>query len=94
MLDGRDEFFRPPLILVHCAMPDKLLAGLRMLAFGKPRKLLCADGPGEAELLGEPAVPLALDRVALLPIVLLGSRELFGVIGLRLAGKAVWRYSA
>ena len=49
-------------------------------------KFTRADGSGEAELFGQLAVPLAQDRVALLPIVLLGGRELFGVVGLRLAG--------
>ncbi len=95
MLDRCDSLSVRALILMPCAMPDKLLAGVRMLAFGQPRKLLCAHSSGEAELPGQPAMPLPLDRVALLPIVLLGRRELLCVVGLRLRWrKAVSRYSA
>ena len=67
------------------AMRDQLLAGLRMLALGQTGKLLRADGAGQAELFGQLAVPLALNGIALLPIVLLGGGELFGVVGLCLA---------
>src|SRR5271155_144624 len=85
MLDRRDGLSVRAFVLLHYAMPDKLLAGVRMLAFRQPGKLICVHGPREAELLGQPAVPFSQDRVALFPIVLLGRRELFGVVGLRLA---------
>ena len=49
-------------------------------------EVLRVDGAGKAIVLGQLALPLAKDGVALLPIVLLGGRELFGVIRLRLAG--------
>ena len=80
---------------MHLAMPHQLFAGLRMLPFGEPGEFLGSHCTGQAELLCQLAVPLALNGVALLPIVLFGGGELFGVIGLRLAlRRAVSRWSA
>ena len=56
------------------------------LAFAETGEVLRVDRSGKAESLGQLALPLADDGAALLPIVLLGGRELFGVVGLRLGG--------
>jgi len=56
------------------------------LAFAQPGKVLRVDRSGKPESLGQLALPLADDGAVLLPIVLLGRRELFGVVGLRLGG--------
>ena len=67
-------------------MPHQLLASDGVLAFAQPGKVLCVNRSGEAESLGQLTLPLADDGAVLLPIVLLGRRELFGVVGLRLGG--------
>jgi hypothetical protein len=69
---------------VYCAMPNQLLSGLRVPSIEETGKLLSSNGTGKAELEGQLAVPLALNGVALFPIVLFGG-ELFGVVGLRVA---------
>ena len=51
---------------------DQLLARVRMLAFGEPGELLRVHGAGKTVFLGQLAMPLANDGVALLPVVLLG----------------------
>ena len=95
MLDGRDRLARLRSCIHGRRDANQLLAGLRVLAFGETGELLRAHGSRQAELLGQLAMPFALNGVALLPIVLLGGGELFGVIGLRLAWRrAVSRYSA
>ena len=72
------------LVLMLLPVLDKLLAGLRVLAFTQARKFLRANRSREAESPGQPAMPLALNAVALRPIVLFGNRELFFMVGLRL----------
>jgi hypothetical protein len=69
-------------------MTHQLLASDGVLAFAQPGKVLCVDRSGKAESFGQLALPLADDGdgAVLLPIILLGRRELFGVIGLRLGG--------
>ena len=67
-------------------MPHQLLASDRVLAFAQAGKVLRVDRPGKAESFGQLTLPLADDGAVLLPIVLLGRRELFGVVGLRLGG--------
>ena len=67
-------------------MPHQLLARDRVLAFAQPGKVLRVNRPGQAESLGQLTLPLANDGAVLLPIVLLGRRELFGVVGLCLGG--------
>jgi hypothetical protein len=73
------------LILVGGAMLDKLLTRRWMLPLAEPGKLLGSYASGEAESLGQPALPLPRDGLFLTPIVLLFGRELLGVVGLRLA---------
>jgi len=67
-------------------MTHQLLASDRVLAFAQTGKVLCVDRSGKAELLGQLALPLADDGAVLLPVVLLGRRELLGVVGLGLGG--------
>jgi hypothetical protein len=70
-------------------MAYKLFAGLRMLPFGETGKLFRTDATGKAELVRKLALPFTLDRIALLPIVLLGCGELLGMIGLEMVSMAV-----
>ena len=67
-------------------MTHQLLASDGVLAFAQAGKVLRVNRSGKAESLGQLALPLADDGAVLLPIVLLGRRELFGVVGLRLGG--------
>ncbi len=69
-------------------MTHQLLASDGVLAFAQPGKVLRVDRSGKPESLGQLALPLADDGAVavLLPIILLGRRELFGVVGLRLGG--------
>ena len=67
-------------------MTHQLLGSDRVLAFAQTCKVRCVNRSGEAELLGQLALPLADDGAVLPPVVLLGRRELFGVVGLRLGG--------
>src|ERR1039458_1882374 len=48
--------------------------------------MLFVDGSGKAVLLGHLTLPFSKNGVALLPIVLFGGGELFGMVGLGLAG--------
>jgi hypothetical protein len=50
---------------------DKLLAGLRVLAFREPMEFLGTYSTREAVFLGKLALPLALYRLALTPITLI-----------------------
>jgi hypothetical protein len=59
---------------------------MRVLTFAKTGEVLRIDGSYEAVFLSQLTLPFSKNRVALLPIVLLGRRELFGVIRLCLAG--------
>src|SRR6202034_909602 len=56
-----------------------------MRPLAESREVLCRYGTGKAELAGHTALPFARDDAALRPIVLLLRRELFLVVGLRLA---------
>lgn len=67
-------------------MPHQLLTRDGVLAFAQPGKVLRVNRSGKSESLSQLTLPLADDCAVLLPIVLLGRRELFGVIGLRLGG--------
>jgi len=73
-------------VLLTGAMAYQLIAGVGVVPLGEPCELLCVDCAGKPVLLCELSVPFAHDAVALLPIVLLGGSELFGVIRLRLLG--------
>ena len=72
-------------------MAHQLLASDGVLAFAQPGKVLRVDRSGKPESLGQLALPLADDGAVLLPIVLLGRGELFGVVGLRLGTEKVRR---
>jgi len=73
-------------VLLTVTVPNQLLAGEGILPLTESSELLRVDTTGKAVLLGQPSLPLSKDGVALFPIVLLGRRELFGVICLRLTG--------
>src|SRR5580692_7497177 len=73
-------------VLLAVTVPNQLLAGEGILPFTEASEVLSVDASGKAVLLGHPSLPLSKDRVALLPIVLLGRREFLGVIRLRLTG--------
>jgi hypothetical protein len=72
MLHGSNLLAVFRLVFLHLAMAYKLFAGLRMLPFGETGKLFRTDATGKAELVRKLALPFTLDRIALLPIVLLG----------------------
>jgi hypothetical protein len=86
VLYGGDSFSVRVLVFVGLAVPDKLLAGSRVLAFRKPRKLLSADGAGEAEPLCKPPLPFACHVLSAAPITLIGRSEFLGMVRLRLTG--------
>src|SRR5271166_222975 len=71
MLHRRDGLAVGVLIFIRRSLLHKLLAGLRMLALAEFRKVFGGDRPGEAELRGQSALPLACDDATLRPIVLL-----------------------
>src|SRR5713226_3457162 len=73
------------LIFIRRSLPHKLLAGLWMLTLAEFREVLSGDGPGEAELRGQAALPCACDDAALRPIVLFLGGEFPLVVGLCLA---------
>ena len=74
-------------------MLDQLLCRMGILPFAEASEMLRVDGSGKAVLFGQLPLPFSKNRVALLPIVLLGRRELFGVIRLCLAGVDwLWRW--
>ena len=73
-------------VLLGLPMLHQLLGTMGVPALAEAAKVLCVDGTNESVLLGQLALPFSENRVALLPIVLLGGGELLGVIGLRLAG--------
>jgi len=73
-------------VLLAVTVPNQLLASEWILSLTEASEVLRVDGPGKAVLLGQPSLPLSKNGVALLPIVLLGRRELLGVIRLRLTG--------
>jgi hypothetical protein len=84
MFNGCDGLPICCLILMDLPMKYKLFASLRMLAFTQSRKLFCAYCTPQGKPSGHSAVPLSLNRVALLPVVLLDSRKFPFVVGLRL----------
>jgi hypothetical protein len=57
-----------------------------VLPFGQPGEFLSAYSALKLVVFSQLAVPLSYDGVALLPVVLLGGRELFGVVRLSLTG--------
>ena len=67
-------------------MPDKLLFGVRMLAFAQPREMFGADCTMQAPLLGEPALPFAVALLVAAPIVLLMRGKLPRMVSTRLTG--------
>lgn len=85
MFDRSDRLPILSLIFMHISVANQLLSSQRMLAFAQARKVIGANGTRESIFLREFAMPLPFDALALLPIVLLGGSELFGMVGLRLA---------
>src|ERR1700688_2311922 len=67
-------------------MPDKLLFGVRMLAFTQPREVLSVNCTGELPVLGEPALPFAMALLIAAPVVLFLRNKLARVVNTRLAG--------
>src|ERR1700677_3826445 len=86
MLNGLHRGSLSGCVLLAVAMPNQLLAGERILALTKSCEVLRVDTSSEAVLFGHPTLPFSENGVALLPIILFGGHELFGVISLRLAG--------
>ena len=66
-------------------MPNKLLAGHRMLAFGQSGELLLLNLAGQSETRGKLALPLTAHTLTLRVVVLLGVGELLFVIRLSLS---------
>jgi len=89
----------PPGAVLHClnglpvrvrifiggALPDELLACLRVLTLAESRKVFGGNGTGKAELRRKAALPLARNLPALRPVVLFLRYEFFLVVALRLA---------
>src|SRR5271157_5965438 len=73
------------LIFIGRPLPNKLLAGLRVLTLAEFREVVGGDRPGKTKLRGQSALPLACDDAALRPIVLLLGGEFLLVVSLRLA---------
>ncbi len=67
-------------------MPDKLLFGVRMLAFAQPREVLGLNCAGELPLLGEPALPLTVALLVAAPVVLFLRGKLPRMVCSRLTG--------
>ena len=67
-------------------MPDKLLFGVRMLAFAQPREMFGVDCALQAPLLGEPALPFAMALLISAPVVLFLRGKLPRMVSTRLAG--------
>ena len=67
-------------------MPDKLLFGVRMLAFTQTRKVFGTNATLQPPLLGEPALPLTVTLLIAAPVVLFLRGKLPHMVGLRLAG--------
>src|ERR1035441_7611590 len=67
-------------------IPDKLLFGVRMLAFTQSRKVFGTNGTLQPPLLGESALPLTVTLLIAAPVVLFLRGKLPHVVGLRLAG--------
>jgi hypothetical protein len=80
VLDGFDCFAVGSLILEGLPMLDKLLAGLWVLTFREPVKLIGANGPSETVFLGKLALPFALHGLALAPIALIRRGEFLLVV--------------
>src|ERR1700761_4360392 len=93
MLDWCDRFPARGFVLLNDAVTHKLLAGSRLLAVREPCKVLLIHASGEPELIRQLAMPFSQGPVVLLPIILLGGRELFGVIRLRLRCRQRFRDS-
>ena len=80
MLDGLYNFANGIAVLVDLPMLHELIPGCRVLSLRKPLKFLCADCAGEAELLCQPALPLAPHCLSPAPIALIGRGKLDGVV--------------
>jgi hypothetical protein len=82
-LHGRSVWSR---VLLAFAMLDQLLCGMGILPFTQASKMLCVNGSDKAVFSSQLPLPFSKNRIALLPVVLFGRRELLGVVRLRLAG--------
>jgi len=87
MLDAGDFFTAFSLVGPRDLVPNELLAGLRMLALGQPRKVLVVDSPIEIPLAGELSLPFAVPLLVSAPVVLLLRSKFFGVVRPRLTGR-------
>jgi hypothetical protein len=67
-------------------MADKLLFGVRMLAFTQSRKVFGTNVTLQPPLLGESALPLTVALLIAAPVVLFLRGKLPRMVGLRLAG--------
>jgi hypothetical protein len=67
-------------------MPDKLLFGVRMLAFTQAREVLSLNRARKIPLLGQPALPFAVALLIAAPVVLFLRGELPRVVSTSLAG--------
>jgi hypothetical protein len=76
MFDGSNGLAIRVRVLLDGAVPHELLVSVRMRSFGQPSELICSHCSCEAKLLGQPALPLTLNTLALFPIILLGCCEL------------------
>src|SRR5690348_3855281 len=93
MLDGCDRFPVRTFVFLNDAVTHKLLASDGVLTAREAGKVLLVHASGKAELVGQIAMPLAQGSVVLLPVILLGGRELFGVIRLDLRCRQRFRDS-
>ncbi len=67
-------------------MPDKLLLGVRMLAFTQSCKVFGTNATLQPPLLGKSALPLTVTLLIAAPVVLFLRGKLARMVGLRLAG--------
>src|SRR6185437_3222538 len=84
MLDWGDDLPIAVAIFMDGAMRYQLPASRRVLSLGQAGELLCTDCAGQPKMFRQLSMPFPLNGVSLLPIVLLGCGELFGMVGLRL----------
>jgi hypothetical protein len=75
-----------PFIGSRNLMPDKLLFGVRVLAFTQPSKVLSLNWATELPPLGESALPLTVTLLIAARVVLFLRGKFPRMIGLRLAG--------
>src|ERR1700686_640371 len=82
MLHGSDSFSIRILVFVNQAMPDKLFAGLRVLAQAEFGECVFSDHTTQAILRCQTTLPFALYSVASRPVALLLRSEFLFVIAL------------